>query len=63
VIGGSFWPMPGINKHLTYARFIGAYNLWYPRRLAHTCVGAHGSLDGGPWLCVLYVRKCGGLSC
>jgi hypothetical protein len=31
VIGGSIWPMPILNRHLTHTRFIGAHNLWYLR--------------------------------
>ena len=42
VIGGSIWPMPILNRHLTHVRFIGAYNLLYLRHLADTCFSAHG---------------------
>jgi hypothetical protein len=31
VIGGSIWPMPILNRHLTHMRFIGAHNMWYLR--------------------------------
>jgi hypothetical protein len=57
VIGGTIWPMLILNKHLTCARFIGAYNLSYLRRLARTCFRARGSSGGGWWLCVLHVRN------